>query len=308
MQIRQLEYFVAVAEQLNFTKAAKQFFISQTAVTLQIKALEDELGVLLFNRTNRKVELTPAGKTFLDDARAILRRTRDAVNRAQKADTGLTGHLSFGYIKGYEKTFLSDILADFHTNYPNISLALTRENVAELYDGIFSGTLDIIFNILYSFDDMEDMKEMEYLVLKEYPLLAVMSVSHPLAHRSSIRREDLKGYPLVDIKKNENRYGETRTIAGAFASAGITPEVSYVSDDIETSILAVAAGLGYALLPSYITDHIAIREKVIAIPIEGEERQLPIIAAWNKENKNPARIKFLKDCVQPYLAANLAGS
>lgn len=69
MQIRQLEYFVAVAEQLNFTKAAKQFYISQTAVTLQIKALEEELGVVLFYRTNRKVELTPAGKTFLDEDR-----------------------------------------------------------------------------------------------------------------------------------------------------------------------------------------------------------------------------------------------
>ena len=304
MQIRQLEYFVAVAEQLNFTKAAKQFYISQTAVTLQIKALEEELGIVLFYRTNRKVELTPAGKTFLDDARAILRRTRDAVSRAQKADTGLTGHLNFGYVKGYEKTFLSDILADYHTNYPNISLSLVRENVAELYDGIFDGSLDIIFNILYSFDDMEDMKEMEYIVLKEYPLLAVMPVSHPLSHRTSIKRSDLMGYPLVDIKKSENRYGEAKTIARAFSDSGIAPEVSYTSDDIETSILAVAAGLGYALLPSYITDNIAVKEKVTAIPIEGEERQLPIIAAWNKDNKNPARIKFLSDCVKPYLEAN----
>ena len=73
MQLRQLEYFIAVAEHLNFTKAAQQFYISQTAVTLQIKALEEELGVTLFHRSNRKVELTPAGKTFLEDANAILR-------------------------------------------------------------------------------------------------------------------------------------------------------------------------------------------------------------------------------------------
>lgn len=294
LQIRQLEYFLAVSEQLNFTKAARQFFISQTAVTLQIKALEEELGVKLFTRTNRKVELTPAGKTFQDDARAILRRTRDAVSRAQKADTGITGHLNFGFIKGYEKTNLSDLLAEFHTNFPNISLSLYRDNVADLYDGIFSGDLDLIFNILYSFDDMEDMKEMDYVVLKEYPLLAVMPISHPLSHRTIIRREDLKGYPLVDIKKNENRYGEAKTIATSFANAGFTPDVQYVSDDIETSILAVAAGLGYALLPSYITDSIAIKEKVTAIPIEGEEKQLPIIAAWNKNNQNPARIKFVE--------------
>lgn len=294
MQLRQLEYFIAVSEHLNFTKAAKQFYISQTAVTLQIKALEEELGVTLFQRTNRKVELTPAGKTFLDDARAIIRRAKDAAERAKKADTGLTGHLRFGYIKGYEKTFLPDVLSEFHTTYPNISLALYRDNVAELYDGIFSGDLDLIFNILYSFDDMEDMKEMEYVLLKEYPLLAVMPVSHPLSHRTSIRREELKGYPLVDIKKNEDKYGEVKTITNAFAKAGFLPDVQYVSDDIETSILAVAAGLGYALLPSYITDSIAIREKVTVIPLEGEERQIPVIAAWNKENTNPARERILE--------------
>lgn len=294
MQLRQLEYFIAVSEHLNFTKAAKQFYISQTAVTLQIKALEEELGVKLFQRTNRKVELTPAGKTFLDDARAIIRRARDAAERAKKADTGLTGQLNIGYVKGYEKAFLPDVLSEFHATYPNISLSLYRDNVAELYDGIFGGDLDLIFNILYSFDDMEDMKEMEYVVLKEYPLLAVMPVSHPLSHRTLIRREELKGYPLVDIKKNENKYGEVKTITNAFAKAGFMPDVQYVSDDIETSILAVAAGLGYALLPSYITDSIAIQEKVTVIPIEGEEHQIPVIAAWNKTNSNPARERFLE--------------
>ena len=302
MQLRQLEYFIAVSEQPNFTKAAKQFYISQTAVTLQIKALEEELGVTLFQRTNRKVALTPAGKTFLDDARAIIRRAKDAAERAKKADTGLTGHLNFGYIKGYEKNFLPDVLSEFHTTYPNISLSLYRDNVAELYDGIFSQDFDLIFNILYSFDDMEDMKEMEYVLLKEYPLLAVMPVSHPLSHRTSIRREELKGYPLVDIKKNEDKYGEVKTITNAFAKAGFLPDVQYVSDDIETSILAVAAGLGYALLPSYITDNIAIREKVTVIPLEGEERQIPVIAAWNKENANPARERFLEIVRQANLA------
>ena len=91
MQIRQLEYFLAVCEHLNFTKAARQFYISQTAVSLQIQTLEEELGVRLFNRTNRRVELTPAGRTFQEDARAILRRTKDAMERARRADTVLTG-------------------------------------------------------------------------------------------------------------------------------------------------------------------------------------------------------------------------
>lgn len=290
MQIRQLEYFLAVCEHLNFTKAARQFFISQTAVTLQIKSLEEELGVRLFDRTNRKVELTPAGRTFQEDARAILRRTKDAMERARRADTVFTGQLNIGFVKGYEKTNLSDLLSDFHVQYPNISLSFTRENVSELYDGLLNRSLDVIFNLQYSMDDLD---EMDFRIMEQYPLLAVMPASHPLAHRTVIRRGDLKGYPLVDIKKNESRYGETTTILGKFTAAGFLPNVQYVSDDIETSILAVAAGLGYALLPSYITDHMISREKVIAVPLEGEEKLMTVIVGWHRENDNPALERFL---------------
>ena len=103
----------------------------------------------------------------------------------------------------------------------------------------------------------------------------------------------------MDIKKNPDRYGETSTILNAFTSAGIVPKAAYTSDDIETSILAVAAGVGYALLPSYITDHISMKEMVIAVPIEGEEKKITIIAGWRKENSNPALRKFLSEYVLP---------
>jgi len=296
MHIRQLEYFLAVSEQLNFTKAVKQFYISQTAVTLQIKSLEEELGVKLFNRTNRHVELTPAGKTFQEDARAILRRTRDAMERARRADTVFTGHLKIGFVKGYEKTNLSDLLADFHAKYPNISLSFTRENVSELYDGILNGSLDIIFNLQYSMDDLDNI---DFVIIKHYPLLAVMPASHPFAHRTAIRWSELKGYPLVDIKQNNSRYGESATISNAFISAGFLPNIQYTSDDIETSLLAIAAGLGYALLPGYITDALTTREKVIAVPLEGEEKRMTVIAAWHKNHENTALDKLLEEYVFP---------
>ncbi len=296
MQIRQLEYFLAVCDHLNFTAAAKQFYISQTAVSLQIKALEEELGVRLFDRTNRRVELTPAGKTFEEDARAILRRTRDAMGRARQAGTEVTGSLHIGFVKGYEKTNLSEQLSDFHTEYPNISLSFTRENVAELYDGILDGSLDLIYNLQYSMDDLEDI---EFVTLKRYPLLAVMPASHPLSHRNSIRRSELKGYPVVDIKQSSSRYGEAATITNAFTGAGFLPNIQYTSDDIETSILAVAAGLGYALLPGYITDTLTTREKVIAVPIEEEEELMTVIAAWHRNHSNPALDRFLKRNILP---------
>lgn len=290
MNIRQLEYFVAVSEHLNFTRAAEQFHIAQSSVTQQIRALEDELGVDLFLRNNRHVELTPAGKSFLEDARAILRRTGDAVERARRSSTGFTGSLNFGFIKGYEKTDLSELLAKFHIRYPNISLNLLRENVSELYDGVLDGSLDFVLNLQYSAEDLESL---ERHVIRRYPLLAVLPLSHPLAHRSSIERRELKGSRLIDIKQNEKRYGEKTTILNAFLSAGFLPEIQYTSTDIETSILAVAAGLGYALMPGYITDSLSVKNNVVAVPIEGEEELMTVIGAWRRENPNPALREFL---------------
>jgi DNA-binding transcriptional LysR family regulator len=221
------------------------------------------------------------------------------MDRAKRADTVFTGNLNIGFVKGYEKTNLSDLLADFHVQYPNIAFTLTRENVSELYDGILERKLDVILNIKYSLENMEGMENMETRLIRHYPLLAVMPASHPLSHRTSIKREELKGYPLVDIKKSNDRYGETTTILNAFTRAGFLPNVQYISDDIETSILAVAAGIGYALLPSYITDSLSLKEKVIAVPIEGEDKEMHIVVAWHRENQNPALQRFLKDCMFP---------
>ncbi len=296
LNMQQLACFIAVSEQLNFSKAARQLYLSQSAVSLQIQALEEEIGVRLFYRDNRNVELTPAGRSFLEDARAIVRRTRDAVRRARETSTEVTGHLTVGFVKGYEKTNLSELLSEFHVKYPNISLHLIRENVGELYDGILGRQIDYAINLRYS---MENLEAMETCVLKKYPLLAIMPSSHSLSHRTSIRRSELREYPLVDIKKNENRYGEKTVITKAFTDAGFLPRIVYTSDDIETSILAVATGIGYALMPSYITDAIGPREKVVAIPIEGEEELMTVIGAWMPDNENPARGIFLREFKRP---------
>ena len=296
MHIRQLEYFAAVADNLNFTKASKQFHISQSAITLQIKALEEEMGVRLFDRTNHKVELTPAGRTFLEDTRAILNRTTDAIERAKRADTVFTGKLCVGFIKGFEKTQLSDLISDFHIKYPNISFSFVRENVAELYDGLNDSSIDVAFNLQYSLDNLENM---DYLILKKYPLYAVVPNSHPLSHRVSIKRSELKGYPLVDMKRNDTYYGENQTITSKFTEAGFIPKVAYTSNDTETTIMAVAAGFGYALLPGYVTDSLLVKDKLIPIPIEGEEDIMTITVTWRKDNHNPALERFLQDAVRP---------
>ena len=133
MQIRQLEYFIAVSESLNFTMAAKQFFISQSAISQQIRALEEELGFPLFERTNRTVLLTASGHVFLEDARAIVQRTRDAVRRGKETGSSGSSLLRIGFIKGFEKTQFGEMLYDFHMSRPGTRIVLERQNHEELY-------------------------------------------------------------------------------------------------------------------------------------------------------------------------------
>ena len=133
MNLKQMEYFVAAAEQLNFTRAAKKCFISQTAMTLQIRSLEEKIGVPLFVRDKHHVELTAAGKVYLNEARAILVRAEEAAKLARTAAEGVAGELTIGFIRGYEQSRFSETLRSFHEAYPNISIHLLRENMSALY-------------------------------------------------------------------------------------------------------------------------------------------------------------------------------
>ena len=114
MNQNQLKYFVAAAETRSFTKAAEQFYISQTAITQQIRQLESSLGCVLFDRSTRPVTLTPAGKMFLLEAKAILERMSQAARRVHDASVGLSGNLRVGYLRGYERSDLSVLMQRFH--------------------------------------------------------------------------------------------------------------------------------------------------------------------------------------------------
>ena len=120
MNTNQLKYFVSAAEARSFTKAAEQHYVSQTAVTQQIHLLEETLGCRLFDRTTRPVSLTPAGRTFLIEAKAILERMSRAVDRVHDASTGLIGTLRVGYVRGYERSDLSVLMRYYHESHANV--------------------------------------------------------------------------------------------------------------------------------------------------------------------------------------------
>ena len=145
MNINQLKYFIAVAEYQSFTKAANQYYISQTAITQQIQALEEAMDVRLIDRSRRPIALTPAGNVFFQEAKAILERMNTAVGKVRNACTGLVGTLRIGYTKGYERSNLSNILRAFHLEFPNILITCYRCDTDMLAAGLFNDDYDIIF-------------------------------------------------------------------------------------------------------------------------------------------------------------------
>lgn len=297
MQTRQLEYFLAVAEDLSFTQAAKRFFISQAALSQQIKALEREVGVVLLDRDRHHVELTAAGREFQDAARAIVERMGEAVERARRADQASAGELRIGYVKGYERTDLSQMVRDFARANPGVAITFLRENVVDLYDALRAERIDVAINIKYlGSDDL--MAGIEWQVLRTYPLVAMLPFGHPLAGHRSVTLEELRAYPIVQHKFARDDYGEFARIDRIVSEAGLMDRASSVSCmgwDIETSVLCVAAGFGYALVPGYYTQRILASEQVVAVPVEGLEDEIVVVAAWMPHTQNELIDVFLDE-------------
>ena len=172
MNRNQLRYFVAAAESRSFTKAADQFFISQTAVTQQIRLLEEMLGCPLFDRGTRPVSLTPAGKAFLTEAKAILERMDQAIDRAHGASTGLSGSLRIGYLKGYEQSGFTDFLREFHQRHANLLITFYRCTTDQLAAGLLGNQFDLI--LTWDSTNLKQDERVDWLLAEEVGLVAAL--------------------------------------------------------------------------------------------------------------------------------------
>ena len=292
MQIRQLEYFVSLCDTLNFTRTAEAFYVSQTAVTQQIKVLEEELNTKLFERTRRSVSVTPAGRMLYDDARLIIRHMREAETRVRSLADNVRGTLRIGSLRGFEEEWYVTALHDFHTRMPGVQLSFVRGSSSELYRALRSGMVDVIFVLRF----WENRKDLDFWPLDGYPLLVVCREDHPLADLPAIHPKDLEGYPMVMIHTAADDSGEDVVIKRFFREAGFTPEIVFRSEDIGTNMLAVSAGLGYALIPSYLGGHIQTSMHLVTRPMIGHETALQAAAVWNRDNENPLIAKLLEFC------------
>ena len=288
MNIRQLEYFLAVASELNFTRAAEKLYVSQTAVTKQIQSLEEQLGVELFERTKKKVVLTAAGNVFRQEASNLIDHWKTSIERVRLASNGVSGSLAVGFATGSGRTRIGQDMRDFVARYPSIGLTFENAAPSELLQMLRAGKVDVAFLPLF---DERMYQEVEYLQVDEAGLVVVMQKSHALSYHGSIGRKDLEREHLILACSEDDALGEGLSIMAPFEMAGIHPHIVAKNENVETILFMVTANIGIAILPEYlgIQSEFRAQGELAEIPFEEGNASIRLIAAWNPENRNPSR-------------------
>ena len=291
MTSNQLKYFVTAAETLSFTEAGKRHFISQTAITQHIQSLEEQLGVKLFVREKKRVQLTPAGEIFYMEAKAILERTRLAVDRARNAADGISGSLRIGYVKGQGFSLISPLIRKFYLQNPSVIFSLFRQAHLDLLMNLEQNRLDFVFNIAYGDTDLSGFS---FKKISSDRLYAVLPPGHPYAQLSSIRRYDLRSEPFLLTKYYDDpaakKYGSI--IPEKFGESGFIPKVDSRSSDAETLMILVSAGIGITILPESIVRTLGPSTDLSVIPLEGEHEHVDVLAIWKSDSANPVTQVF----------------
>ena len=247
MELRQLEYFVAVAEEASFTRAASRVHVAQPGVSAQVRRLESELGQQLLDRSGRSVRLTEVGSAVLPFARAAL----DAVANARLAVDDLAGlvrgQVTVGMVSGCALPVLAELLAGFHDRHPGVAIALVEDNSDRLVDRLRDGRLDLA---LIGWAE-QTPADIDSVVLVDEELVAVAAPGHPLAGAGAgaITIRQLRDLPLVSLPRGT---GVRAALDAACAAAGFTPRIVFEASALPMVVELAGRGLGLAVVPASI--------------------------------------------------------
>jgi DNA-binding transcriptional LysR family regulator len=283
MDLRQLRYFVAVAEERRFGRAARRLHMAQPPLSRQIQALEGELGFKLFLRSRRSVEVTPGGTVLLDRARHVFAELDRAVHEARRASTGETGRIAIGYLSSLAYSGLTRYLRAIREELPSVEVVLRELAPAEQLEALKERRIDI--GLLRG--PIDDPSIVSERVRRERLFLA-MPLGHPLARRQRV---------LLSLAANEPFVSFPRARAAAFfdslialcARAGFSPRIVQEAPQLDMLSL-VAAGFGIAILPESIRE--VHRPDIVLRPIVGSP-SIDLLAAWRSDNESPPLRHFL---------------
>ncbi len=284
MELRQLEYFVAVTEDANFTRAAARLHVAQPGVSAQIRQLEAELGQPLLDRSARAVRLTAAGSAVLPYARAALAAVANARLVVDELAGLVRGHVAVGAVSSVSFD-LPRLLADFFDDHPAVEITLSENNSDSLVEGLRAGRLDVA--LIGS--TASRRAGIETQVIADQPLVAAVAPSHPLAKRASITVQALADQAIISLPAGT---GLRSRLDDACATAGVRARIAFEASDPQILAQLAARGLGVAILPQSITD--THPDQLHALAITQPSIRGRIELAWKTEGPtSPAATALL---------------
>jgi DNA-binding transcriptional LysR family regulator len=290
MELRHLQYFVAVAEELHFSRAARRLHVAQPPLTRQIQALEGELGVRLFERNKRRVELTAAGRVFLDGARRVLEQAEQTVTAALRAGRGATGRLTVAFVGSATYGLLPEILRVFRRRFPDVELVLHELGSTAQQEAVIEGRLNIGF--IRPAPEALAVRDpaLAQTVVQRDRLMIALPVQHELARLDEVPLGTIAAEPFI-LFPRETRPSYGDLVLDACAKAGFAPRVAQYTQELQTAISLVAAGIGVTLVPSSVLSmkRANVVFKSIAEPTPVSE----LIAVHRKDDASPVLRSFL---------------
>ncbi|WP_194768055.1 LysR family transcriptional regulator [Tamlana sp. I1] len=285
LELRHIKYFLAVAEALHFRKAAEKLFISQPGLSRQIKEMETSLGVKLFNRHNRQVQLTQAGLYLKEELSKNLKHLDNILNHAKHLEDGKDGELNFGYVGSAMQNIIPELLLKFTENHPNVLFSLKEMDNIKQIEGLFAQDIDIGFVRLERIPRGLDSQ----LILKE-PFCLVLPENHSITNKNFKNIAQLKNesFILFDPEYSASYYEK---VMGIFDDSGFTPIVSHNTIHAGSIYKLVENGFGISIVPKSLKTSENPKLKFIDLSMIPQRTSLSAI--WKKENSNPILTKVL---------------
>ena len=286
MEHRHLRFFLAVAEELHFTRAAAALNIAQPHLSQEIKRLEGEMGVELFRRTKRHVELTPAGEVFLERVRQIFDARDDAIHAAQRAGRGETGTLNVAFATSASFDVVPRALSRFRQSHPDVDVWLEDLFSDRGIEALLDGRMDAC--LAHPPRSLDSSLHSETLYVER--MVAALPAGHRLANQASCRLEDLMDEPWLGGRRN-SATRMRQEVRAAFDAIGRRPPMRELSARLATRACLIAGGYGIAVLPES-TVHFGI-DGLRLVPLKGDPIKVPLAIITRQGHMPPTLPPFL---------------
>lgn len=282
MELRHLRYFVALGEELNFTRAAERLHIAQPPLSQQIRQLEDELGVTLLQRTSRPIRLTAAGLLFLDRARALLSALDQAVADTRRIGRGQTGRLAIGFVGSAMFVGLPEIVSAYREGHPGVELVLNEMLAPEIAEALRQRRIDVGFSRPALLPEAGFAQR----VLMQESYVAALPQHHRCAGRHEIRLAELSDDDFI-LYPSRPEPTVTGLIQATCAASGFTPRIAQEVLHLQTAIGLVAAGAGVSLVPLAVA-RAQTGRGVVFVPVGSPAVVVPLSVVWREDDVSPS--------------------